>query len=208
MRSTATVCVILACVGGALSTHSTDWATGHVRQYQALVSSPCGAFPITSFKVGATEINEIASKKYTTAGAKIGEVQTLTKGQLWDDIKEALLRLEQLDSHKETYGGGLGGWTPDQHAYVNWLSKAIAGVDETNMKISGVGSTKEQCQRLQVDLSTIYANIEKLSAADQTVTDHTDEQHTDSSVSVNKRPWHSVAAALTIAGLANTIQKY
>ena len=76
------------------------------------------------------------------------------------------------------------------------------------MKIGGLGSTKEQCQRLQVDLSMIYVNIDKLVDARRTTGDHTDAQHTDSSVSVNKRPWHSVAAALTIAGLANTIQKY
>ena len=65
-----------------------------------------------------------------------------------------------------------------------------------------------QCKQLSIDLSTIYVNIEKLTDADWRTGDHTDEQHTDSSVSVNKRPWHSVAAALTIAGLANTIQKY
>ena len=202
MRSTATVCVILACVGGALSTHD---ANPHA--YQSLAVSPCGEYPASSFH--ATEINDIASKKYTTSGAKIGDVETKTIAELWIDIKEALSLLEPLDSHKETYGGGLNGWTPDQHAYVNWLTKAIAGVNEDDMKILGVsGSTKSQCQQLHEDLSTIFVNIDKLDDATLRVGDHTDEQHTDNSVSVNKRPWHSVAAALTIAGLANTIQKY
>ena len=201
MRSTATVCVILACVGGALSSH----VTGNTHAYLSQGVPPCGVYPSTSFH--ATNVNEIASKKYTTAGGKVGEVETKTIAELWIDIKEALTLLEPLDSHKETYGGGLGGWTPGQHAYVNWLSKAIAGVDEGDMKIGGVGSTKEQCQRLQVDLATIFVNIDKLDDA-SSVGEHTDEQHKDSSVLVNKRPWHSVAAALTIAGLANTIQKY
>ena len=107
MRSTATVCVILACVGGALSTHD-----GNAHSYQSLDSSPCGAFPDDIFLVGATDINDIASKKYTTSGAKIGDVQTQSKAQLWIDIKVALSTLEPLDSHKETYGGGLNGWTP------------------------------------------------------------------------------------------------
>ena len=208
MRSTATVCVILASVGGALSVHvpgSSTWANGHIRQYQTLTASPCGVYPGTSFH--ATNVNEIASKKYTTAGAKIGDVETKTIAELWIDIKEALSLLEPLDSHKETYGGGLGGWTPEQHAYVNWLTKAIAGVNEADMKIGGIGSTKDQCQQLHEDLSTIFVNIDKLDDA-RSVGEHTDEQHKDSSVSVNKRPWHSVAAALTIAGLANTIQKY
>ena len=75
------------------------------------------------------------------------------------------------------------------------------------MTVTGVGSTTAQCQQLQVDLATIFVNIDKLDDA-SSVGEHTDEQHKDSSVSVNKRPWHSVAAALTIMGLANTIQKY
>ena len=201
MRSTATVCVILACVGGALSTHDTN-----PHSYQSLSSSPCGTYPSSSFH--ATEINEIASKKYTTTGAKIGDVETKTIAELWIDIKEALKTLEPLDSHKTTYAGGLDGWTPEQHEYVNWLSKTIAGVDETAMNVAGLGSTKDQCQQLQADLATIYVNIDKLDDARRTTGDHTDAQHTDSSVSVNKRPWHSVAAALTIMGLANTMQKY
>ena len=202
MRSTATVCVILACVGGALSTHE-----GGPHGYQTLDASPCGVYPPSSFH--ATEINEIGSKKYTTTGAKIGDVETKTIAELWIDIKVALSTLEPLDSHKATYAGGLDGWTPEQHQYVNWLSKAIAGVDEADMKIAGFpGSTKDQCQQLSRDLSTIYVNIDKLDDATRRTGDHTDEQHTDSSVSVNKRPWHSVAAALTIAGLVNTIQKY
>lgn len=124
---------------------------------------------------------------------------------MWDDIKQALTLLELLDDHKKKYTGGLNGWTTQQHEYVIFLSKAIAGVREDDM------TDEVQCQQLSKVISTIYVNIEKLSDADsdrRTVTDHTDEQHTDSSVSVNKRPWHSVAAALTIAGLVNTIQKY
>ena len=202
MRSTATVCVILACVGGALSTHE-----GNPHTYQNFAKSPCGPYPITSFKVGATEINEIASKKYTTAGATIGDVETKSIAQLWIDIKLALSTLNPLDSHKATYGGGLNGWTPEQHKYVNWLSQAVAGQSEADMKIAGTPKIVA-CQQLQADLATIYVNIDKLDDARRTTGDHTDAQHTDSSVSVNKRPWHSVAAALTIMGLANTIQKY
>jgi len=202
MRSTATVCVILACVGGALSTHE-----GSPHTYHNFPKSPCGTYPITSFKIGADEINDIASKKYTTAGATIGDVETKSIAQLWIDIKLALSTLNPLDSHKATYGGGLNGWTPEQHKYVNWLSQAVAGVDEADMKIDGVVSTG-RCRQLQQDLATIYVNIDKLDDARRTTGDHTDAQHTDSSVSVNKRPWHSVAAALTIMGLANTIQKY
>ena len=126
---------------------------------------------------------------------------------MWDDIKEALKTLEPLESHKTTYAGGLNGWTPEQHEYVIWLSKAVAGVDEADMKIAGIGKIVA-CQQLQADLATIYVNIDKLDDARRTTGAHTDAQHTDSSVSVNKRPWHSVAAALTIAGLVNTIQKY
>jgi len=200
MRSTATVCVILACVGGALSTHE-----GNPHAYLSEDASPCGAYPGTSFH--ATNVNEIASNKYTTTGATIEDVETKTLAELWIDIKEALSTLDPLDSHKTTYGGGLNGWTPEQHKYVNWLSQAVAGVDETNMKIDGVAKIVA-CQQLQADLATIYVNIDKLDDARRTTGDHTDAQHTDSSVSVNKRPWHSVAAALTIMGLANTIQKY
>ena len=203
MRSTATVCVILACVGGALSTHD-----GNPHAYQSLSSSPCGVYPGTSFLVGATDVNLIGSKKYTTNGGEVDGVATESKGQLWDDIKEALTLLDPLDSHKATYAGGLNGWTPEQHQYVNWLSQAVAAVEVNDMKIGGVGATKDECQQLQRDLATIYVNIEKLVDARRTTGDHTDAQHTDSSVSVNKRPWHSVAAALTIVGLANTIQKY
>ena len=201
---------MLACVGGALSTHipgSSTWATGHIRQYQTLTASPCGVYPDTSFH--ATNVNEIASKKYTTNGVDVDGVATRSKAELWIDIKAELLRLDPSDSHKATYGGGLDGWTPEQHEYVIWLSKAVAGVDENDMKIGGgVGATKDQCQQLQKDLSTNNVNIDKLDDATRRTGDHTDEQHTDSSVSVNKRPWHSVAAALTIVGLANTIQKY
>ena len=202
MRSTATVCVILACVGGALSTHD-----GNPHGYQSLAASPCGDYPPSSFKTGADDVNLIALKKYTTNGGEVDGQATESKGQLWDDIKLALKLLEPLDSHKATYGGGLNGWTPDQHEYVIWLSQAVAAVEVSDMTIGGVAK-KNECQRLQKDLSTIYVNIEKLSNADRRTADHTDAQHTDSSVSVNKRPWHSVAAALTIVGLANTIQKY
>ena len=197
MRSTATVCVILACVGGALSTHD-----GDPHAYLSQDLPPCGVYPDTIF-LPTNQINQIGSKKYTTDGGEVGGVATETIGQLWVDIKVALSRLEPSDSHRKTYAGGLNGWTPDQHDYVIFLSKAIAGVREDDM------TDEPQCQQLSKDISTIYVNIEKLSNSDRrTVTDHTDEQHTDSSVSVNKRPWHSVAAALTIAGLANTIQKY
>ena len=202
MRSTATVCVILACVGGALSTHD-----GNPHAYQILSSSPCGVYPASSFKVGATDVNLIGSKKYTTNGGEVDGVATESKAQLWIDIKLALKLLEPLDSHKIKYTGGLNGWTTEQHEYVIFLSKEIAGVDEDDMKIGGA-DTEAACQQLQEDLATIYVNIEKLVDARRTTGDHTDAQHTDSSVSVNKRPWHSVAAALTIAGLANTIQKY
>ena len=207
MCSTATVCVILACVGGALSTHDSN-----PHAYQSLAASPCGVYPSTSFNPSG--VNQIGLKNYTTSGtanteasvvAAFGDagLPTSSQGQLWDDVKQALTLLERLDSHKIKYTGGLNGWTTQQHEYVIFLSKAIAGVDEDAM------TDEAQCQQLQVDLSTIYVNIEKLSDADwRTVTDHTDEQHTDSSVSVNKRPWLSVAAALTIVGLANTIQKY
>ena len=195
MRSTATVCVILACVGGALSTHD-----GNPHSYQSLAASPCGVYPGTSFH--ATNVNEIASKKYTTTGATIEDVETKTIAELWIDIKEALSLLEPLEEHKLKFTGGLGGWTKEQHEYVIFLSREIAGVDEDDM------TNEDSCHQLQIDISTIYVNIEKLTNADRRTGDHTDEQHTDSSVSVNKRPWHSVAAALTIAGLANTIQKY
>ena len=197
MRSTATVCVILACVGGALSTH--EGSVAHA--YLSHAVPPCGVYPDTSF-LPTNQINQIGSKNYTTDGVDVDGVATGSKAQLWVDIKAHLVQLEPLDSHKATYAGGLSGWTPDQHEYVNWLSKAIAGVDEDAM------TDEAQCQQLSRDLSTIYVNIEKLSDANRRTGDHTDEQHTDSSVSVNKRPWHSVAAALTIAGLANTIQKY
>ena len=195
MRSTATVCVILACVGGALSSHD-----GDTHAYLSQDVPPCGVYPDTIFL--PNKINLIGPKKYTTAGGEVDGVATDSKGQLWDDIKQHLVQLEPLESHKATYAGGLNGWTPDQHDYVIWLSKAIAGVDEDAM------TDEAQCKQLSRDLSTIYANIEKLDDANRRTGDHTDEQHTDSSVSVNKRPWHSVAAALTIAGLVNTIQKY
>ena len=195
MRSTATVCVILACVGGALSNHD-----GNAHAYLSQDEPPCGAFGPPLFH--ATNVVQIGSKNYTTDGGDVDGLPTGSKGKLWDDIKEELKRLEPSDSHKATYAGGLNGWTPEQHDYVNWLCKAIAGVDDANME------DKAQCQQLSKDLSTIYVNIEKLSDANRRTGDHTDEQHTDSSVSVNKRPWHSVAAALTIMGLANTMQKY
>ena len=209
MRSTATVCVILACVGGALSTHE-----GSSHAYLTQSTPPCGAFPSTVFLPNV--VNQIGSKNYTTAGtanteasvvAEFGTAGRTTSSitQLWDDIKQALTLLEQLDDHKKKYTGGLNGWTTQQHEYVIFLSKAIAGVREDDM------TDEAACQQLSKDISTIYVNIEKLSDADsdrRTVTDHTDEQHTDSSVPVHKRPWKTVAAALTIAGLANTIQKY
>ena len=207
MRSTATVCVILACVGGALSTHEGSAAHAYLSQDVP----PCGDFGPPLFH--ATDVVQIGLKNYTTAGtanteasvvAAFGDagLPTSSQGQLWDDVKQALTLLERLDSHKIKYTGGLNGWTTQQHEYVIFLSKAIDGVREADME------DEPQCQQLSRDLSTIYVNIEKLSDANRRTGDHTDEQHTDSSVSVNKRPWHSVAAALTIAGLANTIQKY
>ena len=206
MRSTATVCVILACVGGALSTHN-----GNPHAYLSQDLPPCGDYPSELFL--PTIVNQIGSMNYTMAGTQNTEpsvvavfgaagLPTGSKGQLWDDIKQALTLLEPLDDHKKKYTGGLNGWTTQQHEYVIFLSKAIAGVREDDM------TDIPQCRQLDIDLSTIYANIEKLDDANWRTGDHTDEQHTDSSVSVNKRPWHSVAAALTIAGLANTIQKY
>ena len=113
MRSTATVCVILACVGGALSTH--EGSAAHAYLSQEL--PPCGVYPDTIF-LPTNQINQIGSKKYTTDGGEVDEVATDSKAQLWIDIKVALGTLEPLESHKATYAGGLNGWTPDQHDYV------------------------------------------------------------------------------------------
>ena len=187
MRCTATVFLILASVGGALGTTVAD----NRAAYQASATNPCGA--AGTLPAGTVVIGE---DSYTSSGS--ASPDTFSEIQLWTDLRSAFKDLTP-DTAKVANKPAGNGWTAQQHHLVKYLTKLLSPAQNSAAQLATYDNP--MCKQLQADIALIGVNIDAHNLRRASTA-------TASRGEIQKRPWHSVLAALAIAGLANTIQKY
>ena len=148
------------------------------------------------------EVVVIGEDNYTTTGSNnidpsaVSE-HTFSETALWTDLRSAFKDLTPDPAKVANQLAG-NGWTAQQHHLVKYLTQLLSPAKSTPAQL--LTYNNPMCLQLQADIALIGVNIDAHNLRRASTVAGTGKVH--------KHPWHSVLAALAIAGLANTIQKY